>query len=156
MKLSLHARSLPGRIATGAFILHAGLEKWSGDETRAAGIHGMAAGAYPVFNEVPPPIFLKALAASEIATGALLLSPFVSDATAGAALTAFSGGLLGMYWRTETLQEARQRLADPGRHRYEQRRLDVRDRNRADARFAYQLAPQEVPEEQQDLEVLVP
>jgi uncharacterized membrane protein YphA (DoxX/SURF4 family) len=105
VKLSLHARSLPGRIATGAFILHAGLEKWSGDETRAAGIHGMAAGAYPVFNEVPPPIFLKALAASEIATGALLLSPFVSDATAGAALTAFSGGLLGMYWRTETLRK---------------------------------------------------
>jgi hypothetical protein len=105
VKLSLHARSLPGRIATGAFILHAGLEKWSGDETRAAGIHGMAAGAYPVFDEVPPPIFLKALAASEIATGALLLSPFVSDATAGAALTAFSGGLLGMYWRTETLRK---------------------------------------------------
>jgi uncharacterized membrane protein YphA (DoxX/SURF4 family) len=105
VKLSLHARSLPGRIATGAFILHAALEKWSGDETRAAGIHGMAAGAYPVFNEVPPPIFLKALAASEIATGALLLSPFVSDAAAGAALTAFSGGLLGMYWRTETLRK---------------------------------------------------
>lgn len=105
VNLSLHARSLPGRIATGAFILHAGLEKWSGDETRAAGIHGMAAGAYPVFNEVPPPIFLKALAASEIATGALLLSPFVSDAAAGAALTAFSGGLLGMYWRTEALRK---------------------------------------------------
>jgi hypothetical protein len=105
VKFSLHARSLPGRIAAGAFILHAGLEKWSGDETRAAGVHGMAAGAYPVFNEVPAPIFLKTLAAAEIATGALLLSPFASDAAAGAALTAFSGGLLGMYWRTETLRK---------------------------------------------------
>ena len=54
MKLSLHARTLPGRIVTGAYILHAGLEKWSGDADRAAGIHGMAAGAYPVLKDVPP------------------------------------------------------------------------------------------------------
>ena len=105
MKLSLHARTLPGRVVTGAYILHAGLEKWSGDADRAAGIHGMAAGAYPVLKDVPPSIFLKALSASEIATGALLLSPFVSNAAAGAALTGFSGGLLGMYWRTDALHK---------------------------------------------------
>ena len=105
MKLSLKARDLPGRVATGAYIVHAGLEKWSGDEARAVAVHGMAAGAFPVLKDVPPKIFLKALAASEVATGALLLSPFVSNARAGAALTGFSGGLLGMYWKTESLRK---------------------------------------------------
>lgn len=105
MKLSLHARSIPTRIVTGAYILHAGLEKWSAEEDRATALHGMASGAYPVLKDVPPPIFAKALAASEVATGALLLSPFVSNAAAGAALTGFSGGLLGLYWRTEALRK---------------------------------------------------
>jgi uncharacterized membrane protein YphA (DoxX/SURF4 family) len=105
VKLSLHARSIPGRIVTGTYIFHAGLEKWSADEDRAAAVHGMAAGAYPAFKDVPPTLFVKALSASELATGALLLSPFVSNAAAGAALTAFSGGLLGLYWRTEALRK---------------------------------------------------
>ena len=48
MKLSLKARDLPGRVATGAYILHAGLDKWGGDEARAVAVHGMAAGAFPV------------------------------------------------------------------------------------------------------------
>jgi uncharacterized membrane protein YphA (DoxX/SURF4 family) len=105
VKLSLKARDLPGRVATGAYILHAGLEKWGGDEARAAALHGMAAGAFPVLKDIPPKVFLKALAASEVATGALLLSPFVSNASAGAALTGFSGGLIGMYWKTESLRK---------------------------------------------------
>ena len=105
MKLSLKARDLPGRVATGAYILHAGLEKWGGDEARAVAVHGMAAGAFPVLKDIPPKVFLKALAASEVATGALLLSPVVSNAAAGAALTGFSGGLIGMYWKTESLRK---------------------------------------------------
>ena len=93
-------RELPIRVATGAFILHSGLEKWRGDEATAQALHGMAVGAYPVLGSLPPPRFLKWLAAGEIATGTVLLAPFVPAALAGAALTGFSGALLGLYART--------------------------------------------------------
>jgi hypothetical protein len=102
---TVKARSLPGRVTTGAFILHSGLEKLKGDEARAKGVHGMAAGAYPFLKDVPPAQFLKALAIGEIAVGAALLVPIVPDALAGAALTGFSGALLGMYARTPALRQ---------------------------------------------------
>jgi uncharacterized membrane protein YphA (DoxX/SURF4 family) len=105
MRLSLKSRHLPTRVATGAFILHSGLEKWKGDDERAAGIHGMACGAYPFLQDIPPKRFLRLLSASEIAVGSLLLAPFVPAALAGAALTAFSGGLLGLYLRTPALHK---------------------------------------------------
>jgi hypothetical protein len=73
--LPAKARDLPGRIATGAYILHSGLDKWRADETRATALHGMAAGAFPVLNRIPPARFLRLLAASEIAIGAALLTP---------------------------------------------------------------------------------
>lgn len=98
-------RDVPTRLATGAYILHAGLEKWSGNEERAKGVHGMAAGAYPFLRDVPPTTFLKALAAAEIGTGAALLLPFVPNKIAGTALTAFAGGLLTMYLRTPALHK---------------------------------------------------
>jgi uncharacterized membrane protein YphA (DoxX/SURF4 family) len=101
MKLS----HVPLRVVTGAYILHAGLEKWGGDEERAKMVHGMAAGTYPFFESVPPTRFLRLLAAGEIATGAALLSPFVSTAKAGAALTAFSGGLVGLYAKTPGMRK---------------------------------------------------
>ncbi len=101
--LGVKARDLPGRIATGAYILHAGLEKWDGDEERAKRLHGMAAGAFPILENIPPKAFLRLVSASEIATGVALLTPFVTNAAAGAALTGFSGGLVAMYWRTEAL-----------------------------------------------------
>jgi uncharacterized membrane protein YphA (DoxX/SURF4 family) len=93
MKLS----HIPLRVVTGAYILHAGVQKWSGDEVTAKAIHGMASTAYPVFESMPPPRFLRLLAAGEIATGGVLLAPMVSTAAAGAALTGFSGALLGLY-----------------------------------------------------------
>jgi uncharacterized membrane protein YphA (DoxX/SURF4 family) len=97
--------SLPGRAATGAFILHSGIEKWNGPAAQAEGVHGMAAGAFPVLRSIPPERFLKYLAAGEILTGAVLLSPFVSNAVAGLALTGFSGSLLTMYARTPALHK---------------------------------------------------
>ncbi len=104
MSLSAKARRLPGRLATGAYILNAGLGKWNGDEAQAKGIHGMASGAYPFLRSVEPKRFLKLLAAGEIATGATLLAPFVPAALAGAVLTAFSGSLLTLYLRTPSLR----------------------------------------------------
>jgi uncharacterized membrane protein YphA (DoxX/SURF4 family) len=105
VSLRMSLRDIPPRVATGAYILHAGLEKWNGPDERAEGVHGMAAGAYPILKGVEPPRFLRLLAAGEIATGALLLNPLVSNAVAGTVLTGFAGGLLGMYARTPALRK---------------------------------------------------
>jgi uncharacterized membrane protein YphA (DoxX/SURF4 family) len=105
MKLRVKARHVPGRLATGAYILHSGIEKWDGDEQRAAGIHGMAAGAFPFLKAIPAPTFLRLLSIGELATGAALLAPMVPSALAGAALTGFSGSLVTMYLRTPALRK---------------------------------------------------
>src|SRR5258708_4336832 len=105
VRLRFPTRDIPSRLATGAFVLHAGIEKWKGAPELAAGVHGMAAGAFPFLRRIPPTAFLRLLAASEIATGALLLPPIVPNAVAGAPLTAFSASLLAMYLRTEALHK---------------------------------------------------
>jgi uncharacterized membrane protein YphA (DoxX/SURF4 family) len=107
MRPRVALRNIPGRIATGGYIAHAGLGKWRASSERAAGVHGMAAGAYPFLEPVPPAVFVRLLAAGEIVTGALLLNPFTSDAVAGTALTGFSGALLTMYARTPAMHEPR-------------------------------------------------
>jgi hypothetical protein len=104
MSLSAKARRFPGRLAAGAFIINAGVAKWSANEEAAARVHGMAAGAYPFLAKLKPKDFMRLLAAGEIALGSALLLPVVPAATAGAALTAFSGGLLGVYSRTEGMR----------------------------------------------------
>jgi hypothetical protein len=96
MGFAATARQLPGRLTTGAFILNAGVGKWSADEETAARLHGMAVGTYPFLAQLKPKDFARLLAASEIALGSALLLPVVPAGLAGAALTAFSGGLLGM------------------------------------------------------------
>jgi uncharacterized membrane protein YphA (DoxX/SURF4 family) len=103
--VSLHLRNLPTRIATGAYILHSGLSKWNGTEEQAKGLHALASGAYPALANVQPATFLKVLAGAEIGIGAALLTPFVGNRLAGAALTAFSGSLVGLYLRTPALHE---------------------------------------------------
>jgi uncharacterized membrane protein YphA (DoxX/SURF4 family) len=99
----MNLRNLPLRLVTGAYIAHTGWEKWHGSEEQAAGLHGMASGAYPVFAGMKSSDFLRLLSVGELATGALLLAPFVPTAVAGAALTGFSGALVGMYLRTPML-----------------------------------------------------
>ncbi len=101
----IKARDLPGRITTGGYILHSGLEKWKGDEARAKAIHGMAANAFPILKDIPATQFLRMLSAGEIAVGSLLLAPVVPDVLAGLALTGFSGALLTMYARTPALRK---------------------------------------------------
>jgi hypothetical protein len=93
-------RRAPLRLTTGAFILSAGLDKWKGDEQTAAQIHGFASGTYPFLKGIEPAKFLRLLAAGEITVGSALLLPVVPAALAGAALTGFSVGLLGLYLRT--------------------------------------------------------
>jgi hypothetical protein len=109
------ARQLPARLTTGAFILNAGVGKWSADEETAARLHGMAVGTYPFLAQLKPKDFARLLAASEIALGSALLLPVVPAGLAGAALTAFSGGLLGLYLRTPGMrQEGSLRPAQQG------------------------------------------
>ena len=93
-------RRAPLRLATGAFILSSGLDKRTGDEETAGQLHGFATGTYPFLKQVEPKQFLSLLSTAEIAVGAALLLPVVPAAVAGAALTGFSAGLLGLYLRT--------------------------------------------------------
>ena len=105
MRIAVRARRSPGRLAAGAFILNAGIGKWSADEQTAARLHGMAAGTYPFLKNIKPKDFARLLSAGEIALGSALLLPVIPAALAGAGLTAFSAGLLGMYLRTPGLRE---------------------------------------------------
>jgi hypothetical protein len=98
--------NLPTRAVAGAFILNAGLAKWSGNEQTAAGVHGMASGTYPFLKSIEAGKFLKLLAGAEISLGAALLLPVVPAAVAGAGLVGFAGGLLGLYLRTPGMHEA--------------------------------------------------
>ncbi len=103
--MRLKARDIPGRIVTGGYILHSGLEKWEGDEERAKAIHAMASNAFPFLKDIPPTQFLRMLAAGEIAVGGALLLPIVPSALAGAALAGFSGALMTMYARTPGMRK---------------------------------------------------
>ena len=77
MGIAAKARRLPGRLTTGAFILNAGLGKWSADEETAARLHGMAVGTYPFLGKLKPKDFVRLLSVSEIALGSALLLPVV-------------------------------------------------------------------------------
>lgn len=105
MSLAAKLRRAPIRIATGAFILNSGIAKLQADEGTAAAVHGMGAGAYPVLKKIDPKVFIKVLAAGEIAVGAALLLPIVPAGLAGIALTGLAGSLLGMYVRTPSLHD---------------------------------------------------
>jgi hypothetical protein len=65
----------------------------------------MAANTYPFLGSMDPEQFAATLSKAEIAIGVALLTPFVPTAVAGAALLAFSGGLLGLYLRTPGMRE---------------------------------------------------
>jgi hypothetical protein len=105
MSLPVKPWHIPPRLATGAFILNSGLSKRNADDATADMVHGMAAGTYPFLRRIPPRQFVRLLSASEIALGAALLLPVVPTALAGAGLTAFSAGLLGLYLRTPGMRE---------------------------------------------------
>ena len=114
MGLPITLSEIAPRISAGAFILNSGLGKRGADAEAAAGMHGFAAGTYPFLKGMEPQQFARTLSSSEIAVGGLLLTPFVPTAVAGAALTAFSGGLLGLYLRTPGMHDDRFRPTGPG------------------------------------------
>ncbi|GAB3280020.1 hypothetical protein GCM10027589_06840 [Actinocorallia lasiicapitis] len=97
-------RELPARLATGAFMLRMGLDKWNGTDEQADGVHKMACTAYPFLKKIPASTFLRLVSVAEITTGTVLLVPLIPAAPAGAVLTAYSSGLFGMYLRTPSLR----------------------------------------------------
>jgi hypothetical protein len=105
MPLPITLSEIGPRISAGAFILNSGLGKRGADESTAAGLHGFASGTYPFLKNLEPRQFATALATAEIAIGAALLTPFVPTALAGALLTGFSGGLLGLYLKTPGMRK---------------------------------------------------
>lgn len=105
MRLPIKLRHIAPRLATGAFILNSGLTKQGADEETAAWLHGTAKGTYPFLEKLDAPTFARLLSAGEIALGTSLLLPVVPTSLAGAGLAAFSGGLLGIYFRTPGMRQ---------------------------------------------------
>ncbi len=105
MRFVIRVHQIPLRAATGAFLLNSGLGKRETDEATAAGLHGMAAGAYPFLSGQDPQRFARLLSKAEIALGAALLIPVVPSLVAGAGLTAFAAGLIGLYLKTPGMRE---------------------------------------------------
>src|SRR4029077_19239908 len=114
MSLAAKLRRAPLRIATGAFILNAGIGKFKADEKTATALHGMGSGAYPVLKRVEPKLFVKILATGEVLVGTVLLLPIVPAGLAGLVLTGFAGGLLGVFARTPTLHDKYLRPSQSG------------------------------------------
>ncbi|EWT04281.1 membrane protein [Intrasporangium chromatireducens Q5-1] len=101
----MRLRSIPLRLATGAYIFQSGWSKREADEGTAAALHGMAANAYPSLKSLSPKDFIRMLSMGEMAVGTALLTPFVPRSLAGLALTGFGGSLLGLYAKTPGLRQ---------------------------------------------------
>jgi len=85
------------RAVPGAFILNSGIGKLGMDDETAAGLQEMATAGIPALESLTPAQFGKLLSYGEVALGTALLLPIVPTRLAGAALTAFSAGLVATY-----------------------------------------------------------
>ena len=104
MRLPITLSEIAPRISAGAFILNSGLGKRGADEAAAAGMHGFASGTYPFLARCRRSSSRRRCRRPRSARRALL-TPFVPTAVAGAALTGFSGGLLGLYLKTPGMRK---------------------------------------------------
>ncbi len=103
MKISWH--HMPARLMTGAFIVNSGMGKLRADDDTAAQMHGWASDVYPPLRRMPPRQFIRLLGAGETTLGAALMVPIVPSALTGAGLSAFAGGLLGLYAKTPGMRK---------------------------------------------------
>ncbi|HJD79854.1 MAG TPA: hypothetical protein K8V93_12755 [Corynebacterium pollutisoli] len=94
------------RGVTGAFVTNAGVGKIGMPAECSAGVQQAASSGIPALAKLPSDKLGTWLGYAETAIGASLLAPFVPNKVAGAALTAFSGGLLSMYFRNPENTEA--------------------------------------------------
>jgi uncharacterized membrane protein YphA (DoxX/SURF4 family) len=100
MNLRMKAWHLPPRLLTGAYFLNSGLSKRDADDATAGQLHGFASGTYPFLGKLDAQRFTRLLSTAEIAIGTALMLPVVPAWLAGAGLTAFAVGTLGLYLRT--------------------------------------------------------
>ncbi|MGH3243093.1 MAG: hypothetical protein ACRDNL_22130 [Spirillospora sp.] len=105
MRFLARAHQMPLRLTTGAFVLNSGLSKLKGLDEAAEQTHGMAKAAYPFLESQDPRTFTRLLGTAEVALGTALVVPLVPSIVAGAALTAFAGGLAGLYLRLPGTRE---------------------------------------------------
>jgi uncharacterized membrane protein YphA (DoxX/SURF4 family) len=96
---------LPLRLTAGAYLVSSGVTRWQAPSEAVADVQKQARVAFPQLPDVPPTVFGKGLSVGEMGLGALLLSPFVSPVLAGAALAAFSGAMLKVWWVTPGTHE---------------------------------------------------
>ncbi|MFH9826541.1 hypothetical protein [Streptomyces bobili] len=99
------ARQLPLRLTVGTFFLNSGLSKRGADRATAEGLQQFTTAAYPFLGKLDAERFTKSLSAGETAIAAALLLPMVPAPIAGAALTAFSAGTLGLYLRAPGMRQ---------------------------------------------------
>jgi hypothetical protein len=99
------ARQLPLRLTVGAFILNSGLSKRNADQATAQRLQQFAAATYPFLDKLDAQKFTRLLSTGEVAIATALLLPVVPAAVAGAALTSFSCGTLGLYLRTPGMRQ---------------------------------------------------
>ena len=92
-----------------------GPAKRGADDATAGQLHGFAAGTYPVLGKLDAKRFTSLLSTAEIAIGAALVLPMVPAWLAGAGLTGFALGTLGLYLRTPAC-EKRAAFVPPSRH----------------------------------------
>ncbi|WP_067803177.1 hypothetical protein [Actinomadura formosensis] len=105
MRFLARAHQMPARLAAGAFVLNSGLSKLRALDESAEQTHGMAKTAYPFLESQDARVFTRNLGRTEVALGTALLVPLVPSLLAGAALTAFSAGLTGLYLRIPGMRE---------------------------------------------------
>jgi hypothetical protein len=74
---------LPIRLAAGAYVLNSGLSKRGIPDEAAAGMHGMASGAFPQFSSMEPQEFVKQLSTGEIASARRCCCPSCRPAWSG-------------------------------------------------------------------------
>ncbi len=96
--LSLASASL--RLPIGLFFLNSGATKTKADRGTAEWLQNMASTSMPFVKQMDAENFTKLLSAAELGLGTAMLLPFVPNRLVGAGLTAFSTGLLSMYFAT--------------------------------------------------------
>ena len=101
--------SYPARLLPGLFFINSGIGKAGADEETAKGLQSFAS-TVPFTDMFEPKTFAKLLSTAEIGIGSALSLPFIPNRLAGAALTAFSTGLITMYLRTPGMTQENSKI----------------------------------------------
>ncbi len=94
------------RLIPGAYIANSGYSKLNMPGEASTGMQQMAVTGIPALAKLPSDKFGHYVGMGELAVGGALLLPLVSNRLAGLGLTAFSAGLLSMYFGDEGNTEA--------------------------------------------------